>query len=140
MITYNNYLINKLKTFEPTGMDVSAVNINSMLWDYQGDITKRALHAGRYLAMLDCGLGKTPIQLEWAHHVSLFTNKPVIILAPLQVTQQTIRESHKFNRPVKFYDPLNNCNEIVNYEQLSKLDPSMYGGIVLDESSILKGL
>src|SRR5690606_427320 len=80
---------------------------------------------------LDCGLGKTLMQLEWSHQVSTKTKKRVLILAPLAVVAQTKQEAGKFNIPVDLID-------VDNYEQLENIDTSIYGGIVLDESSILK--
>ena len=71
------------------------------------------------------------MQLVWAREVFLHTRKPVLILAPLAVTWQTIEEAGKWNVPL---DGIT----VTNYEQIDNLDPSIYAGVVLDESSILK--
>jgi len=81
------------------------------------------------------------MQLEWAHQVSIFINKPVLILCPLAVAGQTIKEGAKFNIHIEKFK--SNTTKfkgiyITNYEQLSNIDCSIFGGIVLDESSILK--
>ena len=91
--------------------------------------------AGKYALFEDCGLGKT-IQLEWAHRVNLHTKKPVLILCPLAVSGQTIQEGIKFGIEVHRY-PAGEI-QISNYEQLENIDCSIFSGIVLDESSILK--
>jgi len=87
-----------------------------------------------------CGLGKTIMQLEWANQVSKYTNKPVLILAPLAVSQQTINEATKFDLHCEKLK--SDCTGfgvyITNYEQLDNIDSDLFSGIVLDESSILK--
>lgn len=72
--------------------------LNPKLFDFQRDIVAWALRKGRAAIFADCGLGKTPMQLEWAKHVP----GPVLILAPLAVAQQTVREGAKFGIPVKY--------------------------------------
>lgn len=142
-LSYEEYLASKSKVFTPVGID-NPTGLSGMLWDYQRDIVERNLYAGRFLNQLDCGLGKTPVQLEWVHQIAIETQKPVLTIAPLQVCYQTERESHKFNRPVKYYknQPKNigfGENIITNYENFHKFNPSLFGGLNLDESSILKG-
>ena len=114
---------------------------NSMLFDWQEDIVRWALKKGRCAIFADCGLGKTPMQLEWAKQVSEHTGKPVLILAPLAVAKQTKREGIKFGVDVtvcRSQDDVINGVNITNYEMLSHFDASKFSGIVLDESSILK--
>ena len=126
---YNQFLESKRKAHVYSGFDVGELNPN--LFEFQKFIVKRALKAGKYAIFADCGLGKTLMQLEWAHQVYKHTNKPVLILAPLAVKGQTINEAIKFKIPI---DGI----EINNYEQLDNIDIQKYSGIVLDESSILK--
>jgi DNA modification methylase len=78
------------------------------------------------------------MQLEWAFQVSKKTGKPVLILAPLAVSGQTIKEGEKFGIECIRYDGSDNRIQISNYEQLDNIDSSLFAGIVLDESSILK--
>ncbi len=78
------------------------------------------------------------MQLEWANQVNKNTGKPVLILAPLAVSGQTIKEGKKFHIDVCKYDGGNSPIQITNYEQLENIDCSIFSGIVLDESSILK--
>jgi DNA modification methylase len=129
MNDYENFLKSKIKTHQLSGFEPTELNLN--LFEFQKFIVKRALKAGKYALFADCGLGKTLMQLEWAHQVSKYTNRPVLILAPLAVTGQTKQEALKFGIDISNI-------KITNYEQLDKLDCSIYSGIVLDESSILK--
>lgn len=126
---YKDFLKTKQKTHISSGFD--AENLNSNLFEFQKFIVKRALNAGKYAIFADCGLGKTLMQLEWAFQVSRYTNQPVLILMPLAVKGQTIKEAHKFGIDISLI-------HFSNYEQLDNIDCSVYSGIVLDESSILK--
>ena len=126
---YLDFLQQKQKTHIESGFEIN--DLNSNLFDFQKFIVKRALKAGKYAIFADCGLGKTLMQLEWAYQVQKHTNKPVLILMPLAVKGQTIQEAKKFGidtTNIHFY----------NYEQLENINCSIYSGVVLDESSILK--
>lgn len=134
---YLEFLDKKQKTHVLSGFEINDKKLNKSLFPFQKFIVKRALKAGKYAIFADCGLGKTLMQLEWSHHVHLHTKKPVLILAPLAVTGQTIKEGLKFNIPIGRYG--SGCEiQIANYEQLDNIDCSIFSGIVLDESSILK--
>jgi DNA modification methylase len=136
---YDVFLKNKLKTKSNEGFEVNEAELNSNLFDFQRFIVKRALKNGKYAIFADCGLGKTIMQLEWARLVSKHTNKPVIILTPLAVSGQTIKEGAKFGiECVKYTNQTDIGVYITNYEQLDNIDCSIFGGVVLDESSILK--
>lgn len=138
-MNYNTFLKTKEKTFTSSGFDIDENLLNSELKDFQKYCVKIALKKGRFALFEDCGLGKTFQQLEWAKQVSIHTKKPVLILAPLAVTSQTIKEGKKFNINIDVVTIDKNQNEITNYEQLKNIDVSKYSGVVLDESSILKG-
>lgn len=130
-MNYKQFLQTKQKSHVLSGFDINETDLNKSMFPFQKFIVKRALKAGKYAIFADCGLGKTLMQLEWASQVSQFTKKKVLILAPLVVVEQTKREATKFNIPVDFIDA-------DNYEQLNNIDTSIYSGVVLDESSILK--
>ena len=135
---YEDFLSQKIKTRKDSGFDCD--DFNSALFPFQKFIVQRALKAGRYAIFADCGLGKTFMQLEWAHRVNQYTGKPVLILAPLAVSGQTIQEGKRWGIDVRHYG---DCGGIciTNYDQLHNI-PEEYidglAGIILDESSILK--
>lgn len=137
MTKYEAFLSAKQVFDRPTGLE-NLPDINPMLFDFQRDIVRWALRRGRAAIFADCGMGKTPMQLEWAKHVP----GRVLILAPLAVSAQTVREGAKFGIPVHYCRKQADAGEckitITNYEMLEHFDPAFYGGIVLDESSILK--
>ncbi len=138
-MTYLEFLERKDIVDKSTGFCPSA--INSKLYDFQAAIVRWACKRGRAAIFADCGLGKTPMQLEWAHQVYLHTGKPILILAPLAVSKQTKREGEKFGISLSICESQEDVSpgiNITNYEKLHKFDPSGFSGIVLDESSILK--
>ena len=135
-MNYTEFLENKQKKIIESGFEVD--NLNENLFDFQEFIVKRAIKAGKYGIFADTGLGKTIMQLSWANQVAKHTNKPVLILAPLAVTGQTIEEGRKFGIEVKRYGDGDSMIYITNYEQLDNVNALPLSGIVLDESGILK--
>ena len=137
---YLAFLETKKKKHIQSGFDIDESELNVNMFDFQKFIVKRALKAGKYAVFADCGLGKTLMQLEWANQVAKHTNKPVLILAPLAVVGQTINEAIKFGLTCeKLKSTVFGIGVyIINYEQIENIDCNSFGGIVLDESSILK--
>lgn len=136
---YGRFLAGKSIASSAVGFNVSSVS--EALFPFQRDIVRWALKRGRAALFEDCGLGKTPQQLEWAHHVAERFG-PVIIFDPLAVSSQTEREGRKFGIPVTICrtqaDVRDGVN-VTNYEKLHHFRPEGFAGLVLDESSILKG-
>ena len=139
---YAAFLDAKRIAATPVGFDVSPDAINERLFPFQRDIVRWAAKRGRAALFMDCGTGKTAIQLEWARLVTERAGGDVLILAPLAVAAQTGREGDKFGIPVtvcRTADDLRPGINVTNYERLHHFTPDRFAGIVLDESSILKG-
>lgn len=137
MSQYQKFLESKRIAIEDAGVSVDQQLLNRNLFPFQRDITKWALRKGRAAIFCDCGLGKTIMQLEWAHRVP----GNILILAPLAVAQQTVREGKKFGIGDVTYTRKQDgaqITTITNYEMLEHFNPTSYNGVVLDESSILK--
>jgi hypothetical protein len=119
--------------FEPIWMP-------DFLYDFQKSLVDWATRKGKCAIFADCGLGKTPMQLVWAENVVRKTNKRVLILTPLAVSHQTLFESHKFGIEChrSHSGELFNGIVVTNYERLHHFSPEDFGGVVCDESSILK--
>jgi hypothetical protein len=133
--TYSEFLGSKRLQIEDAGIAVDPAELNSNLFPFQRDIVKWALRKGRAAIFCDCGLGKTIIQLEFA----LRAPGKFLILAPLAVAQQTVREGEKFGIHVRYTrEPIDDKIAVTNYEMLDHFNAADYNGIVLDESSILK--
>lgn len=118
--------------FRPTFMPTAA-------FDFQQSLIEWSVEHGRSALFEDCGLGKTLQQLAWAENVHRHTNRPVLLLTPLAVTAQTVREAEKFGiEAVRSDGKPGRGITVTNYEKLHHFDPSDYAGAVCDESSILK--
>ena len=137
---YKQFVVNKSQIdagggFRPTYQNPNAYEFQSFLIDW-------ACRLGRSATFADCGLGKTLMQLVWAENVHRHTNKPVLIMAPLSVSSQTVDEAAKFDmQAVRVIDgkvPRGVGIVTTNYERLKHFDPDDFGGVVCDESSILK--
>lgn len=137
---YKEFLSQKSKTHEQSGWYINEDDMNPRLFPFQKYCIKRAIQAGRFALFEDCGLGKTFQQLEWASQVEKHTETPVLILAPLAVVAQTISEGVRFGYEVKEYngETPERGIFITNYDNLDNVEFNGWGGVVLDESSILK--
>lgn len=140
-MNYADFIAGKAKSIEPAGFEPSG--LPRCLKPFQRDAVRWAVRMGRCALFLDTGLGKTLIQLVWASQVAKHTGKPVLVLAPLAVGPQTVREAEKFGiKGVRFVADQAAVEgvtvAVTNYEKLHKFDPSAFSGVVLDESSILK--
>lgn len=110
------------------------------LFDFQSSVVEWACRKGKAAIFADCGLGKTPMQLVWAENVVRESNGRVLIVTPLAVSHQTIREGEKFGVEIKRSSDGKPHGRITvtNYEQLEKFDPGDFVGTVCDESSAIK--
>ena len=119
--------------FEPTWLP-------DFLFDFQRHLVGWAVRRGRAAIFADCGLGKTLLQLTWAQNVVRHTNKPVLILTPLAVSHQLVRDAERFRIEAhRSADGKPRPNiTVTNYERLSKFDPDDYSGVAADEASIIK--
>ena len=120
--------------FAPTWMP-------EQLFDFQRALVEWACRKGRAALFCDCGLGKSAMQLTWAENVARKTGGRVLILTPLAVAFQTVKEGEKFGVEVTHRrDGLKPGDRIVvtNYERLHHYSPDDFAGVVCDESSILK--
>ncbi len=140
MQEYNSFLKNKIHLANQSGF--APLFLPDFLFPFQRDLVTWAVNKGRCAIFADCGLGKTPMQLVWAQNVVEKTNKPVLILTPLSVGAQTIREAGKFGIQAKQSRDGSIAAKITvtNYQQLHKFDWKQFSGIVCDESSILKSV
>ena len=134
-MTYQQFIQSKQAKTAAVGFEPE--DLNRHLFPFQKEIVQRACRRGKYAIFADCGLGKTLMQLEWAHQVAKETGGTVLILCPLAVAAQTVSEGEKFGIHVNQW-PTNGAVVITNYESFHKVDLDGVTGVVLDESSILK--
>lgn len=138
-MSYQDFISGKFKQHQSSGIDVELPDCG--LFPHQFDLVKWALRKGRAAIFADTGLGKSRMQITWADQVVKNTNGSVMILAPLAVAQQTVEEAKSIGVDI------NHCREpeqlkhginITNYDRIHKFDCSIFTGVVLDESSIIK--
>ena len=140
-MSYQEFIASKRRKLQPMGFTPGQLNGN--LFDWQATVVDWAVRRGRAALFEECGLGKTLQQLAWAEQVVKHTNKPVVLHCPVGVRQQTKREAEKFGIDCEV-KVVNEASEVivginlVNYEKLHHFDPSVFAGVVLDESSVLK--
>jgi len=126
-----------METSTPVGLSPSDIHLGEYLFGFQADLVRWALVRGRAAIFADTGLGKSLMQLEWARHIA--EHGRVLILTPLAVAQQTVREAQRFGIDATYCRDDDGSRIVVtNYDILDRFDPSRFVGIVLDESSILK--
>lgn len=112
-----------------------------LMFDYQKHVSEYAIKKGRCAVFLDTGLGKTIIELTIAVNYARHTNKPVLIITPLAVAFQFIKEAEKFGiNDIEYSKDGKYKSKIVvcNYERLEKFNSNDFECVILDESSILK--
>lgn len=137
-MNYQEFLNHKSQLGTKDGFD--PIFMPSFLFDFQKALVEWALRKGKAAIFADCGLGKTPMQLVWAENIVRKENGRVLILTPLAVSAQTIREGEKFGIEVKRSreGKVEPGITVTNYERLHYFNPDDFAGVVCDESSILK--
>lgn len=136
---YRQFIASRAPAAKMAGFEPRAINSNAKA--HQDVVLRFALNRGKSAAFLDTGLGKSFIELEFARQCAEETGKPSLILTPLAVAGQMIREGQKFGidaRQIREQSEIGDGVMVANYERLAKLDPASFGAVVLDESSILK--
>jgi superfamily II DNA or RNA helicase len=133
---YDDFIGAKAKSATFCGVEHG--DLNAAMFPHQRDLVRWALRKGRAAIFADTGLGKSLMELEWARAVS--AHGRVLILTPLAVAQQMVREGIRFGVSCQYLRADDGHTPIVvtNYEMLPHFDPAAFVGIVLDESSILK--
>lgn len=139
-MNYREFVANKLSRTGAEGIQKIPA-LHERHFPFQADLVKWALRRGKAAIFANTGLGKTGMELDWARIISSESGKPVLILAPLAVAQQTVREAASMGIAATLCRDDANVGpgvNVANYERLHKFDASRFGGVVLDESSIIK--
>jgi DNA modification methylase len=141
MSEYETFLSRKETSIGSVGVEIPLDAINPIIFPFQRKLVQWAVRKGRCAIFADTGLGKTFMQLEWARLIGVST----IIVAPLSVARQTVREGTKLGLQVQYIRHAGEVDPdadvwITNYEMADEIDFSRFGAVVLDESSILKAI
>lgn len=136
--TYADFLARKVAATPEDGIRVTPDELHPFMHDWQREVVSWALSVGRAAMWADTGLGKTVMQVEWARQIGDI----VLIVAPLAVCEQTVREARKIDVDatyVRHGDQITGPGVwVTNYEMVQHFDPTALRGVVLDEASILK--
>lgn len=138
-MTYQEFLQSKQRMAGSYGFEPRT--LNPALFPFQRHMVETAIRKGRYAMFAECGMGKTLMQLNWADECVAETGKPSLVLTPLAVAAQTVAEAKRFGyqaRRVLDASDVGSGINVANYDRLEKVDCSVFGSVVLDESSILK--
>jgi hypothetical protein len=137
---YIQFLTRKAVTDPMTGLE-NPPELPECLFPHQRDIVRWAMKRGRAALFAGTGLGKSLMELAWAQAIHRETGKDILHLAPLAVSAQLVREADKFGIPAHIATKQGDCKggiSVTNYQKLDHFDLSQFGGVILDESSILK--
>lgn len=139
-MSYSTFLEAKRAKAPALGVSVTAGDLHSSIYEWQAEIVAWAARVGRAAIWADTGLGKTRMQIEWARSVA--PGGASLIVAPLAVCQQTVREAHAIDVEAKYVRHSDDITGpgiwVTNYEMVERFDPSLLDAVVLDEASILK--
>ena len=137
---YKTFLESKRHSIGNFGFEANF--IPDCAFDFQKEIIERAVRKGRIGVFADTGLGKTLIQLSIANNIIRHTNKKVLILTPLAVGFQFLKEAkeREITDDIEISKNGKHTKKIVicNYERLHYFNSDDFVGVICDESSILK--
>lgn len=140
-LAYEDFVARKLVRVPPTGLP-EVPELHPSLFQFQRDLVAWALRRGRAALFASTGLGKSRMQSEWARCVAEHMGRQVLVLAPLAVASQTVREAATIGIRATYAREAAEVDDapvvVTNYERLHKFDPAMFAGVVLDESSRIK--
>lgn len=138
MTTYREFLEGKSQVAGKSGFE--PLFLPDYLKPFQRFLVEWSVRQGRALLIESCGLGKTVQQLTWADNVFRKTDRPVLVVAPLAVGAQTVREADKFGIDAKQSrdGTIHPRITVTNYERLHYFDPDDFAGVVCDEAQALK--
>ena len=144
-LSYDEFLASKRIFSKPCGFEIDRSQINPMMLDpkhaFQADIVQWACRRGKAAVFAATGLGKGPIQLEWCRFVCLHTGGDCLIVAPLAVAMQFVREAAKFSTTITLCREQSDVRpgiNVTNYDRLDLFDLKHFAGVSLDESSCIK--
>lgn len=140
---YHEFIKQKLVSRDAVGFQPTY--LPDCMMPFQKYSVTWSLELGRAALVFDCGLGKTLMALVWAENILRHVGKrdsKALIIAPLAVTGQTVREGEKFGIKVtqtqegKIHKGIN----ITNFERLKNYNPEDFACVVVDEAGILKNM
>ncbi len=120
-MSYAEFIARKSQSNTDGGF--APVFMPDFLFDFQRSMVEWSVRKGRAALFEDCGMGKGPQELTWCENMVRHTNKPALILTPLAVASQMVREGEKFGIDVRRADPakITTAIHVTNYDRLHHL-------------------
>lgn len=144
MQKYTDFLSQRSAKPIKAGFTVGESDLHPSLFGFQRKCVALALERGRSAAFLDTGLGKSRITLEWMRHVARHTGRRVLLLTPLAVAYQFVRDEAPalgltlaYCRSQAEADAARTPLIVANYEMAAHFDAAQFAGIALDEADII---
>lgn len=145
---YKAFLKAKIELAKETGFDVSLDDINPILKPHQKDAVKWAIKGGRRALFESFGLGKTIQELEWCRLIVKKEGGKALIVLPLGVKQEFIRDAQEllgiekpeYVRNMEEIKAAKSSIVITNYERVrdGDIEPKYFTATSLDEASLLR--
>jgi DNA methylase/Helicase conserved C-terminal domain len=126
------------------GQPVQATAVNPKLKEHQRDIVRWAVQGGRRAIFAAFGMGKTFMQLETLRLTLAHAGGRALLIAPLGVRGDIIRDGRKLDIEVTFIrraeDITGDGIYLTNYETIrdGKLDVNEFTAVSLDEAGVLR--
>ena len=143
-MTYQEFLEQKIKVASLNGLECEADEISPILKPHQRDIVQWAVRGGQRAIFAQFGLGKSLMQLEIMRLIQHKTGGKTLIVCPLGVRQEFMRDSAMVGTQLKFIrrpeEMDGHVHYVTNYESVrdGKLDPNIFTAVSLDEASVLR--
>lgn len=142
---YASFLKAKIKMANFTGFTLEPGNVHEILFPHQRDIVQWAVQGGNRAIFASFGLGKSVMQCEWLRQIVTATDMPGLIVCPLGVRQELIRDAAMVGVDLRFIRGAAEIQSghsfyVTNYETVrdGKIDPRIFGAVSLDEASVLR--
>lgn len=141
---YRRFLEKKVRMAAAMGFEVADPDINPILKGHQRAIVRWAVRGGRRAIFARFGLGKSVMQLEALRLILNHAGGRGLIVAPLGVRQEFIRDAAMLGIRIRFIRTIDEADAdglyLTNYETVrdGKLDPNQFTAVSLDEASVLR--
>ena len=145
---YSEFLQSKMVLAPKSGIRVEREEISAALKPHQRDAVMWAAEGGRRAIFAAFGLGKTVMQLEWCRLIREHKGGRLLIVCPLGVKQEFMRDAKDllgmeppvYVRNMAEVRAAGGWLMITNYERVRDGDitPQDFAGTALDEAAVLR--
>ncbi len=143
---YSEFLRSKIATSPDRGLAIEPGSLHPSLLPHQRAIVEWAIRGGRRAIFAAFGLGKTYMQLEILRSITAEVGEAGLIVAPLGVRGEFLRDAKAMGTPLQFIRSSAELEGpgiyLTNYESVreGKINPSRFAVTSLDEASVLRGM